>query len=154
MLQNTEEKLLYCTNCHRNAWNHLISLFHYSQLRFYHAKPPDTLEEDRQVLEFVNPVVDSIDEDNNIFEPERGICVSRPPTLALARSPGSNLNDGPGPQFVFTGPAPQFLFILCFTVKVCHSQPRFQCVFSLFFKTALETRLCYSYSVYLYKLSV
>ena len=37
---------------------------------------------------------------------------------------------GPGPQFVFTGPGPQFVFALRFTVKVC-----------------------YSYIVYLYKLS-
>ena len=28
--QNTEEKLLYCTHCHTNAWSHMISFFYYS----------------------------------------------------------------------------------------------------------------------------
>ena len=40
-------------------------------MRFYYAKLLDTPEEDRQVLGFVNPVVDSNDEDDDIFEPER-----------------------------------------------------------------------------------
>ena len=42
------------------------------------------------------------------------------------------------------------LLIFRFTVKVCYSQPRFQCLFCYFFRIALGTRLCYSYSVYLY----
>ena len=33
------------------------------------------MEEDRQVLEFGNPVVDLNDEDNDIFEPERRFLV-------------------------------------------------------------------------------
>ena len=49
----------------------MISLFYYSQLRFYHEKLLDTPGKDRQVLGFVNPVVDSDDEDDDIFEPER-----------------------------------------------------------------------------------
>ena len=35
-LQNTEDKLLYCTHCHTNVWSQLISLFCYSQLWFYY----------------------------------------------------------------------------------------------------------------------
>ena len=31
-------------------------------------------KEDRHVLRFVNPVVDSDDEDDNILEPERSFC--------------------------------------------------------------------------------
>ena len=31
----------------------------------------DTAEEDRQVLGFVNPIVDSDDEDEGIFQPEK-----------------------------------------------------------------------------------
>ena len=42
-----------------NVWSHLISLFYYSQLRFYYAKLFDTSEEYRQVLGFINPIVDS-----------------------------------------------------------------------------------------------
>ena len=49
----------------------MISLFYYNQLQFYCAKLLDTSEEDHQVSEFVNPVVDSDDEDDYIFEPER-----------------------------------------------------------------------------------
>ena len=48
----------------------MISLFYYSQLRLYYAKILGT-EEDRQVLRFINPAVDSDDEDDHIFEPER-----------------------------------------------------------------------------------
>ena len=39
------------------------------QLWFYYAKLLDTPEEDRQVLGFKNPVVDSDDGKDNIFEP-------------------------------------------------------------------------------------
>ena len=40
-----------------------------------------------------------------------GICISRPPALALATGPGLQfVFTGPGPQFVFTGPGPQFVF--------------------------------------------
>ena len=45
----------------------MVSLFYYSQLRFYYAKLLDTPEEDRVFLGFINPVVDS---DDDIFEPE------------------------------------------------------------------------------------
>ena len=56
--------------------SHLISSFYYRQLRFYYAKLLDMPEEDRQVLRFVDPVLDSNDEDGNIFEPERSFsCV-------------------------------------------------------------------------------
>ena len=48
----------------------MISLLHYSQFRFYYAKLLETTEEDREVLGFINPVVDSDDEDDDIFEPE------------------------------------------------------------------------------------
>ena len=34
----------------------------------------DTAEEDRQVLGFVNPIVDSDDEDEGIFQPEKSFC--------------------------------------------------------------------------------
>ena len=51
--QNTEEKPLYCTYCHTNAWSHLISLLYYSQFQFYYAKLLDTPEEVRQVLGFI-----------------------------------------------------------------------------------------------------
>ena len=61
--QNTEEKLLYCTHGHINVWTHLISLFYYSQLQ------------DRLFFGFINPVVDSVDEDDDIFEPERGFLM-------------------------------------------------------------------------------
>ena len=44
-------------------------------MRFYYAKLLDTPEEDHQVLGFVNPVLDS-DDDDNIFEPERW-CVKK-----------------------------------------------------------------------------
>ena len=50
----------------------MISLFCYTQLRFYYTKLLDTTEQDHQVLGFINPVVDSDDEDDNMFEPERG----------------------------------------------------------------------------------
>ena len=40
-------------------------------MRFCYAKLLDTPEEDPQALEFVNPFVDSEDEDDDIFEPER-----------------------------------------------------------------------------------
>ena len=51
------------------------TLFTQYLLRFYYAKPLGTLEEDRQVLEFGNPVLDLNDEDNDIFEPERRFLV-------------------------------------------------------------------------------
>ena len=40
-------------------------------MRFYYTKLLDTSKEDCQLLEFINPVVDSDDEDDDIFEPER-----------------------------------------------------------------------------------
>ena len=40
-------------------------------ITFYYAKLIDTLEEERQFLGCVNPVVDSNDEDDDIFEPEK-----------------------------------------------------------------------------------
>ena len=43
----------------------------------------------------------------------RGLCVSRPPALTLAPSPGLGPQFGftdPDPQFAFTGPGPQFVF--------------------------------------------
>ena len=55
----------------------MISVFYYSQLRFYYAKLLDTEEQHRQVMGFINPVVGSDDEDDDIFEPERsfsGVC--------------------------------------------------------------------------------
>ena len=40
-----------------------------------------------------------------------GVCISWPPVLCLAPSPGLAPNPPvPCPQFVFTGPAPQFVF--------------------------------------------
>ena len=48
----------------------MISLLYYNQLRFYCAKLLDTPKEDRPVLEFINLVVDSDEEDDNILEPE------------------------------------------------------------------------------------
>ena len=36
--RKTEDKLLYRTHCHTNAWRHLIWLIHYSQSRFYQGK--------------------------------------------------------------------------------------------------------------------
>ena len=68
--QNTEQQLLYSTNCHANAWI-WFHYFFYSQLQFFYGKLLDTPDEDHQVLGFVNPVVDPDDEDDNIFEPER-----------------------------------------------------------------------------------
>ena len=50
--------------------SHLISLFYYSQLQFYYAKLLDIPEENRQVLGFIIPVVDS-DNKDDISEPER-----------------------------------------------------------------------------------
>ena len=41
---------------------------------------------------------------------ERGICISRSPTLCLAPGPGPNPGPRSGPQFVFTGPGTQFVF--------------------------------------------
>ena len=53
------------------------SLFDDSRLRFYYAELLDTPEEDCQVLGFVNPVVvNSDDENDNIFEPERSFSGS------------------------------------------------------------------------------
>ena len=53
------------------------SLFDDSRLRFHYAKLLDTPEEDCQVLGFVNPVVvNSDDENDNIFEPERSFSGS------------------------------------------------------------------------------
>ena len=53
----------------------LLHSFHanicHSQLRFYYAKLIDTPEEHREVLGFINPVVDSDDQHGDIFEPER-----------------------------------------------------------------------------------
>ena len=58
----SEGKLLYCTHRHTNFLSLLISLFHRSQLRFYYEKLLDTAEVDRQVLGFINPVLESDDE--------------------------------------------------------------------------------------------
>ena len=49
----------------------LKSLFYCTQLRFYHVKLLDTLEEDCQMLWFINPVVDWDDEEDKILELER-----------------------------------------------------------------------------------
>ena len=72
-----------------------------------------------------------IDQFCNFSMKGKGICVSRPPALAL--DPGPNLNlTLPAPNLYFTAPVLNLCWsVLCFTVKVC-----------------------YSYSVYLYKLSV
>ena len=54
----------------------LISFYYcYSQLRFYYANLLGMPEEDHQVLGFVNPVLDSGDEDDNILEPQRSFSV-------------------------------------------------------------------------------
>ena len=60
----------------------------------------------------------------------RGICVSRPRAPALA----------PCPKFVFHRPGPQFVFSPA--LSLCSPVLRF------------TVKVCYSYSVYLYKLSV
>ena len=49
----------------------MVSLFYYSQLRCYFAKLLDTPDKDRHVLWFINPTVDSDDEDDDVFEPEK-----------------------------------------------------------------------------------
>ena len=46
----------------------MISLFYYSQSRFYNVKLLGTPEKDRQVLGFANLCADSDDEDKSIFE--------------------------------------------------------------------------------------
>ena len=41
----------------------------------------------------------------------QGVCISRPPALCLAPSPGPQfVFTGPGPHLVFTDPGPQFVF--------------------------------------------
>ena len=49
----------------------LKSLFYCTQLRFFHVNLLDTLEEDCQILWFINPVVDWDDEEDKILELER-----------------------------------------------------------------------------------
>ena len=68
--QNTDKKLFHFTHCHINTWRYLISLFYYNQLWLYYAQL-DTLEEDRQLLGFINSFVDS---DDDIFEQERSFA--------------------------------------------------------------------------------
>ena len=60
-----------------------------------------------------------------------GFCVSPPRTWVLSRP-------RPQPNLYLTAPALNFcLDVLRFTVEVCYSQPRLQCVFSFFFFSKL-----------------
>ena len=72
--QNIEDKLLYCIHCHTNAWSGLMSLFYYSQLRFYYAT---LLDRNKKKIwkRFTSPGIYKsscslrFDEDDDIFEP-------------------------------------------------------------------------------------
>ena len=59
------------------------------------------------------------------FGKQSGMCVFQPPALDLAHGPNLYLPDSA---------LNLCLSALSFTVKVCYSQPRFHCVFSLFSK--------------------
>ena len=69
--QNTEQIHLYCIQDHTclKSFDYIILLV--KQLRFCYANLIDTPEEDRQVLHFINPSVDSDGEDDDTFELER-----------------------------------------------------------------------------------
>ena len=73
----------------------------------------------------------------------KGICVSRPPASVLA--PGLNLYlTAPGPNLYFTAPALN-LYLPASALNFCSPVLRFACS---------TVKVCYSYSVYLCKLSV
>ena len=60
----------------------------------------------------------------HLLQDFQGICVSRPPTLALALGPGA------GPQFVFTGLGFQFAFS-CPGLQIVFTSPGPQFVFTI-----------------------
>ena len=57
------------------------SCFEDGLLRFYYAKLFDTPEKDRQILGFVNTVLDSDYKDDNILEPKRSLSFFTPPLI-------------------------------------------------------------------------
>ena len=74
-----------------------------------------------------------------------------PLPLALAPGPSLNLTTPALNLYLLAATLTFCLPVLRFTVKVCYNQPRFQCDFRHFFKTALGTRLRYRYCVYLFE---
>ena len=66
--QNTEEKILYCTHCHTNMSEAIWLLY---IILNYDFIMQCFLTRQRKITK--NAVVDSDDEDDNIFEPERSL---------------------------------------------------------------------------------
>ena len=62
---------LFMSICTRDTLSHKCLKADYSQLRFDYAKLFDTPEEDRQVLGFVKPVLDSYYENEDNLETEK-----------------------------------------------------------------------------------
>ena len=69
-----------------------------------------------------------------------GVCVFQLPGVSIPRIRHWH----PSPQFVLTGPGPQFVF-------TGHGTPFLQLSFPAF---RFAVKVCYSYSVYFYKLTV